>query len=87
MKYLIIIVISIFILNSSSATNKNTPVGWNIIYDASKNRVIYPVSRIWNQNFGGHYVLFDWDTYFASYMASMESKELAYANAVEKVCL
>ncbi len=58
-------------------------IGWNIIYDASNNRVIYPVSRIWNRNFGGHYVLFDWDTYFASYMVSMENKELAYANAVE----
>ena len=58
-------------------------IGWNIIYDASKNRVIYPVSRIWNQYFGGHYILFDWDTYFASYMASMENRELAYANAVE----
>jgi len=58
-------------------------LAWNIIYDASNHRVIYPVSRIWNQNFGGHCVLFDWDTYFASYMVSMENKELAYANAVE----
>lgn len=58
-------------------------LAWNIIYDASNHRVIYPVSRIWNQNFGGHYVLFDWDTYFASFMVSMENKELAYANAVE----
>lgn len=58
-------------------------IGWNIIYDASNDRVIYPVSRIWNRNFGGHYVLFDWDSYFASYMVSMENKELAYANAVE----
>jgi len=58
-------------------------VGWNIIYDASNDRVIYPVSRIWNQNFGGHFVLFDWDTYFASYMVSMENRDLAYANAIE----
>ena len=58
-------------------------VGWNVIYDASKNRVIFPVSRLWNDNFGGQSVLFDWDTYFGAWMASMESKELAYANAVE----
>jgi len=58
-------------------------IGWNIIYDASKDRVIFPVSRLWNDNFGGQSVLFDWDTYFGAWMASMESKELAYANAVE----
>jgi hypothetical protein len=58
-------------------------IGWNVIYDASNERVIIPVSRLWNDNFGGQYVLFDWDTYFGSWMASMESKELAYANAVE----
>jgi len=58
-------------------------VGWNVIYDASKDRVIIPVSRLWNDNFGGQYVLFDWDTYFGAWMASTESKELAYANAVE----
>jgi hypothetical protein len=58
-------------------------IGWNVIYDAFNDRVIYPVSRIWNDNFGGQYVLFDWDTYFGAWMASMESKELAYANAVE----
>ncbi len=58
-------------------------VGWNVIFDASKERIIIPVSRLWNDNFGGQYVLFDWDTYFGAWMASMECKELAYANAVE----
>lgn len=58
-------------------------IGWNVIYDASNERIIFPVSRLWNDNFGGQYVLFDWDTYFGAWMASMESKELAYANAVE----
>ena len=58
-------------------------IGWNVIYDASNDRVIFPVSRLWNDNFGGQYVLFDWDTYFGAWMASLESKELAYANAVE----
>lgn len=58
-------------------------LAWNTIYDASHNRIITPVSRLWNFNFGGQYVLFDWDTYFAAYMSSLGSKALAYANAVE----
>jgi hypothetical protein len=58
-------------------------IGWNIIYDASKDRVIFPVSRLWTENFGGQFVLFDWDTYFSALMAGMGSKDLAYANAVE----
>src|SRR5690606_18415075 len=33
-------------------------------------------------NWGG-FVMFDWDTYFASYMYSLFNKELAYANAIE----
>lgn len=60
-------------------------IAWNVIYDASNDRVIIPVSRIWNDNFGGQYVLFDWDTFFGAWMAGLESKELAYANAVEMV--
>jgi putative isomerase len=58
-------------------------IGWNVIYDASNDRVIFPVSRLWNENFGGQFVLFDWDTYFGAWMASLGSKDLAYANAVE----
>lgn len=58
-------------------------IGWNIIYDASHDRVIFPVSRIWTETFGAQYVLFDWDTYFGAWMAGLGSKELAYANAVE----
>jgi putative isomerase len=58
-------------------------IAWNIIYDPFNDRVIFPVSRLWNEFFGGPYVLFDWDTYFGAYMVSLTSKELAYANAVE----
>lgn len=57
-------------------------LAWNTIYDPSQNRVITPVSRYWNSIFGG-YVLFDWDNYFASYMFSLDSKALAFANAIE----
>ncbi len=59
-----------------------TILAWNTIYDAPNNRAITPVSRFWNHSWGG-FVLFDWDTYFASYMCSMFNKELAYANAIE----
>jgi hypothetical protein len=59
-----------------------TVLGWNTIYDPAGKRVISPVSRIWNVNWGG-YVLFDWDTFFAATMSSLGNKDLAYANAME----
>ena len=57
-------------------------LAWDTIYEPQKGRVITPVSRLWNVSWGGD-VLVDWDTYFASSMISMESRDLAYANAVE----
>ena len=59
-----------------------TILAWNTIYDAANKRAICPVSRNWNKKWGG-FVLFDWDTYFASYMLSLFNKDLAYANAIE----
>jgi glycogen debranching enzyme len=59
-----------------------TTLGWDTIYDPSKSRVISPVSRAWSVSWGG-YVLFDWDTFFASTLASIGDKDLAYANAME----
>ncbi|MDR1504941.1 MAG: hypothetical protein LBT43_21025 [Prevotella sp.] len=63
-------------------------LGWDNIFDPTINRVITPVSRIWNVGWSnnsdlGGFVLFCWDTYFASMMLSVDNKELAYANAVE----
>lgn len=55
-------------------------MAWDTIYDPFKDRIISPVSRIWSCASGG-WVLFDWDTYFAAWMAGIENKELAYANA------
>lgn len=54
-------------------------VGWNMFYDAFNDRGIASVSRIWNQTWGG-YIIFDWDTYFIALLASLDHKELAYAN-------
>ncbi|MDR1814824.1 MAG: hypothetical protein LBR18_08280 [Tannerella sp.] len=63
-------------------------LAWDNIFDPTINRVITPVSRIWNVGWSsnpslGGFVLFCWDTYFAAMMLSTGSKELAYANAAE----
>jgi hypothetical protein len=63
-------------------TAMQTILGWNLTYDPENNRAISPVSRGWSANWGG-YVLFDWDTYFASFMYSLYNRDLAFANAVE----
>jgi putative isomerase len=67
---------------SESFKAMQTILAWNTTYDAANKRVISPVSRLWSNGWGG-FVLFDWDTYFASYMLSLFNKDLAYANAVE----
>jgi len=58
-----------------------TVLAWDIIYEPTHDRVITPVSRVWNVGWEG-WILFDWDTYFAAYMFSLDNKELAYANAI-----
>ena len=59
-----------------------TILAWNVIYDPEKDRMVTPVSRMWNTGWGG-YVLFCWDNYFASYMYSAISRPHALANAIE----
>jgi len=56
-----------------------TSLAWNTIYDPKNDRVITPVSRSWSD---GGFVMFEWDTYFACYMLSMENKDLTYANLI-----
>jgi hypothetical protein len=63
-------------------------LAWDNIYDPTIRKVITPVSRNWNVGWStnremGGFVLFCWDTYFASMMFAVDSRELAYANAVE----
>jgi glycogen debranching enzyme len=58
-----------------------TSLSWNVIYEPTKDRVITPVSRLWNIGWNG-WVLFEWDTYFAAYMLSLDNKDLAYANTI-----
>lgn len=57
-------------------------MAWDTIYDAKNDRVISPVSRIWSIDAGG-YVLFCWDNFFAGFMASLGSKQIANANLRE----
>ena len=63
-------------------TAMQTILGWNLTYDPENDRAIAPVSRMWSAYWGG-YVLFDWDTYFASFMYGLYNPDLAFANAVE----
>jgi putative isomerase len=63
-------------------TAMQTILGWNLTYDPENDRAIAPVSRMWSAYWGG-YVLFDWDTYFASFMYGLYNRDLAFANAVE----
>ena len=58
-----------------------TVLAWDLIYEPTHDRVIAPVSRTWNVGWKG-WILFEWDTYFASYMFSLDNKELAYANTI-----
>ena len=53
----------------------------NLVYDPMNNRPVISVSRQWNEVWGG-FILFDWDTYFASVMAAVDDKDIAYANAL-----
>ncbi|WP_263352991.1 MGH1-like glycoside hydrolase domain-containing protein [Acidicapsa acidisoli] len=59
-----------------------TTLGWDTIYEPSRQRVISPVSRVWSVDWGG-YVIFDWDTFFAATMAGIGDRDLAYADAIE----
>ena len=64
-------------------------LGWDTVYDPSEDIVVSPVNRNWcmtssgTSSLTGGYVLFDWDTYFASEMLALDSRELAYCNLIE----
>ncbi len=62
-------------------TAMQTVLAWNVIYEPTNDRVITPVSRRWSVGWEG-WILFEWDTYFAAYMHSLNNKDLAYANVI-----
>lgn len=57
-------------------------IAWNTIYEPKFDRVVSTVGRLWNEEYGG-YCLFGWDNFFLSYMTSLYSRELAFANVIE----
>ena len=54
-------------------TAMQTILGWNLTYDPENDRAISPGEPQWSSYWGG-YVLFDWDTYFASFMYSLYNR-------------
>jgi putative isomerase len=59
-----------------------TTLGWDTIYDPENQRVISPITRVWSVDWGG-WVLADWDNFFASTLAGVGDRDLAYANVIE----
>ncbi|MCG6928808.1 MAG: hypothetical protein LJF30_26320 [Acidobacteria bacterium] len=58
-----------------------TLFAWSTVYDAANDRALTPVSRVWNETWGG-YIIFDWDTYFTAWMLALDQKDLAFSNAI-----
>ncbi len=67
--------------HAEAYTAMKTCLAWDTIYECEHDRICSTVSRIWNLHWGG-YVLFDWDTYFAAVMASLDNGKLAQLNAI-----
>jgi neutral trehalase len=62
-------------------------LNWMVIYDDTRDRLVTPVARPWAYGWGngtpGGYVLFCWDNFFASFLHSLESKELAFNESIQ----
>lgn len=57
-------------------------LAWNVIYDPKFNRVLATVARDWNVIRGG-YAVFCWDSFFMSWMLSLDDPTLGYATFLE----
>jgi len=62
-------------------------INWTVVYDPVNMRPVNPVSRPWSYGWGkgepGGWVQFCWDNFFVAYMQAIESKELAYNEAIQ----
>jgi putative isomerase len=62
-------------------------INWTVVYDPANDRAVVPVSRPWSYGWGnaeiGGWVQFCWDNFFVAYMHSIESKNLAYNEAIQ----
>ncbi|KAG7371466.1 hypothetical protein IV203_020036 [Nitzschia inconspicua] len=69
-------------------------VMWTLIYNPIENGPFMPVSRSSSWDFGGNvktansdwtYVIFDWDNFFASLLAGLDNRDIAYSNLFQVV--
>ncbi len=62
-------------------------LNWMVIYDDEHHRLVSPVARPWAYGWGngepGGYILFCWDNFFAAFLHSLESRELAFNEAIQ----
>ena len=63
---------------------------WNLIHTPAELGPLFPVSHNWDftppsRNGDFSYVIFEWDNIFASYMLSLDAKELAYSNLIQVI--
>ncbi len=62
-------------------------LNWMVIYDDENDRLVTPVARPWAYGWGngepGGYILFCWDNFFAAFLHSLESRELAFNEAIQ----
>ena len=62
-------------------------LNWMVIYDDENDRLVTPVARPWAYGWGngepGGYILFCWDNFFAALLHSLESRELAFNEAIQ----
>jgi hypothetical protein len=63
----------------------NSALGWNTIYTPYES-VITPVSHVMGNIWGIGFILFEWDTYFFSLLASLQAgiaRDIAYSNLIQ----
>lgn len=75
---------------AESASAVNAAVMWTLVYTPAENGPLLPVSRSWNfaacpATSDWSYVIFDWDNFFASLLAGLEDKSVAYSNLFQVV--
>ena len=74
-----------------SETKRGIQAGlmWNLIHTPAELGPIFPGSHNWNfassSDADYSYVIFEWDNIFASYMLSLDAKELAYSNFIQVI--
>ncbi len=62
-------------------------INWSVVYDPVNKQPVIPVARPWSYGWGegnpGGWIRFCWDNFFVAYMQSLNSRELAFSEAIE----